>query len=58
MNDKTVPLINLASFGRNAEDTKRIADGVRTASQNIGFFLVSGHGVSETLVKNVYASAK
>jgi len=59
MNTGTLPIIDLsACLSGSAADGKMAADAIRRACEEIGFFLVSGHGVEETLIERTYASVK
>jgi isopenicillin N synthase-like dioxygenase len=54
-----VPAIDLAParMGDPAEK-KRVATNIAKACEDIGFFLVSGHGVSTDVIESAYASAR
>jgi len=59
MNTGTLPIIDLsACLSGSAADGKMAADAIRRACEEIGFFLVSGHGVEETLIEKSYLSVK
>ena len=50
MNFNSVPVIDIAPFIHGGGVEKRaVADQVRRACEEIGFFSISGHGVSEEL---------
>ncbi|SDG24743.1 isopenicillin N synthase family dioxygenase [Pseudonocardia oroxyli] len=53
-----VPLIDLSGFDTDPTRRGEIVDGVRTACEEIGFFLVAGHGVDEQLIDSLYSDAK
>lgn len=54
MNFNSVPVIDIAPFMHGGAAGKRaVADQVRRACEEIGFFSISGHGVSEDLVEEV-----
>src|SRR6185436_4799309 len=51
MTYESVPVIDIAPFTQGGEAGKRkVADEVRRACEEIGFFTISGHGVSEALI--------
>ena len=54
MNFTSVPVIDIAPFLSGGAAQKRaVAEQIRRACEEIGFFSISGHGVSETLVEEV-----
>ncbi|MEM8616237.1 MAG: 2-oxoglutarate and iron-dependent oxygenase domain-containing protein, partial [Pseudomonadota bacterium] len=54
-----VPMIDIAPFLSGSEQGKReVADQIDRAAREIGFFLISGHGVDETLVERTYAMVR
>ncbi|ESK84794.1 2og-fe oxygenase [Moniliophthora roreri MCA 2997] len=56
---KSIPIINLEKLrSRNLEDRKALADQVRNACMNVGFFYVKNHGVPEVNISNVLDRAK
>lgn len=59
MKTNPLPIIDLsADLGGSTADGKVAADAIRRACEEIGFFLISGHGVEETLIEKTYASVK
>ena len=58
-NVDVVPVLDLAPFlAGDADAEARLADQLRRALQEIGFFFVLGHGVDWSLVEGVYAQAR
>ncbi len=54
-----VPVIDIAPFrGGTPEAKQRVADQVGDACRDIGFLVVTGHGVPDALIKETYDSAK
>ena len=50
-----IPLIDISPFlNGDIEDKRKVAEAVDIACKNIGFLIVTGHGVSETLISNMY----
>jgi isopenicillin N synthase-like dioxygenase len=50
MNTGALPIIDLSGcLSGSAADRKKAADAIRRACEEIGFFLVRGHGVEDTL---------
>jgi len=55
---RAIPIIDISSFiagGRGAADVVR---SVEDAGRNLGFFLVTGHGVSKEKTDRLYSSAR
>jgi len=52
---KEVPVIDLASFG---DDEAAAAEAIRSASEHVGFFYISGHGVSPKLLSDAFEQSK
>jgi isopenicillin N synthase-like dioxygenase len=54
-----VPVIDIGPwFGGSAEDQARVAAEVGKACEDIGFLVITGHGVSAELCERVYATSK
>ncbi len=54
-----VPVIDLSPYREGSPEGKRhVADQVAKACREIGFLIVSGHGVSEDLVSQCFATSK
>ena len=54
MNFTTVPIIDIAPFIAGGVAEKRVvADAMRRACEEIGFFSITGHGVPEILIEEV-----
>lgn len=54
-----VPLIDISPFLRgDAEGKRRVAAEINQACEEIGFFLVTGHGVDQAQIDRTYASAE
>jgi isopenicillin N synthase-like dioxygenase len=50
-----VPVIDIASYrAGDAAGTKRVADEVGAACEQIGFLIIAGHGVPDALVQSVF----
>ena len=55
----SVPVIDLAPFRSGDEASKRaVAEKVGQACHDIGFLIVSGHGVPDTLIQDTYRTAQ
>jgi isopenicillin N synthase-like dioxygenase len=52
----TVPLIDLAAFRRDSEPA--VVSAVRDACEQIGFLIVTGHGVPDSAIEQASASAR
>jgi len=58
MTMKTIPTIDIAPFlNGDAEQRKQVAAEVKQACEEIGFFLIKGHGVDQGLIDQTYQSA-
>jgi isopenicillin N synthase-like dioxygenase len=53
-----VPLIDISGFDGSPAEREAVVDSVRNACEEIGFFLVAGHGVPDELVSKVYEEAR
>ncbi|HUN50156.1 MAG TPA: 2-oxoglutarate and iron-dependent oxygenase domain-containing protein [Candidatus Sulfotelmatobacter sp.] len=54
-----IPIIDFGPYFAGKPDAlTRLADQVREACENIGFFYISRHGVSETLVERAFAASR
>ena len=50
-----VPVIDLTPYRQGTpEGKKRVAEQVGQACRDIGFLVISGHGISEDLIRNTY----
>ena len=51
-----VPLIDFAPFlAGSADERRRVADVIGRACEDIGFFMLTGHGVSQILINELVA---
>src|SRR5271166_5258999 len=56
---KSVPVIDISPFLAGTVDGKRkVADEVGRACREIGFLLITGHGVADALIQETYDTAK
>ena len=54
-----MPVIDLAPFFSGTDEGKRlVADQVKNACENIGFFVVTNHGVPDDLVSRMVALSR
>ncbi len=59
MTRNRIPLIDIAPFRHGgAADRDRIAGEIDLACRDIGFFLITGHGVDEVLIERAYEMAR
>jgi isopenicillin N synthase-like dioxygenase len=49
-----VPVIDIAPFLRNTDERDRVVAEIGTACERVGFFVITGHGVSMDLVTRMY----
>lgn len=47
-----VPIVDLAGLFSSAERRKAIAQAVRSAGTNMGFFYIKNHGINEQVIRN------
>ena len=52
-----IPVINIASF-LDGTDKERVATEVADACKNIGFLIISGHGVKPKVIQNAFDKSK
>ena len=58
MEIKAVPLIDLAPLRTGSQQAKdQIVGNIGRACEEIGFFMVTGHGIDPTIIDRAYASA-
>jgi isopenicillin N synthase-like dioxygenase len=54
-----IPLIDFGCFlNGNEEDRKRVSLEIGDACRNVGFFYLSNHGVSSSLIERLYEQAE
>ena len=59
MDPSNIPVVDLRSLFTGDETTKhRIAHEIDLAFQNVGFLVISGHGVNESTILNCANSVK
>ena len=51
-------VVSISSSSQLSKDQARIVDQVRFACENIGFFMISGHGVDDTVIDEAYDGAE
>ena len=56
--DDEIPLIDLTGLDGDLEARKRIAEHVRNAAENTGFFYVQNHGIDYELIEDALSQAK
>lgn len=55
----TIPIINISPFLEGSlEDKQRVAKQVTAACESIGFLIIVGHGVPQSLIDQTYAVSK
>jgi isopenicillin N synthase-like dioxygenase len=50
----TIPVIDLSGLGGSDSDHRSVVDEVGTACEEVGFFVVSGHGVAPAQIADMY----
>ena len=59
MNNQEIPVINLENFDvSTAAEKRRIAEQLDLACQEVGFFVIEGHGVCEETMANTRMMAE
>ena len=54
-----VPIVDIAPFRTGADPGKaQVAEAVRTACEEIGFFVMTGHGFSDALTRRIYRASR
>lgn len=53
-----IPLIDLSSIDGDTEARKKIAEDVRKAAENTGFFYIYNHGIAESLIQDALTEAE
>ena len=48
--DEEVPVVDLSGLFESFESRQKIADAVRRAGTNMGFFYIKNHGVDEEII--------
>lgn len=56
--DEELPVIDLSAIDGTLEERKKIADKIRAAAQNTGFFYISNHGIPDDVIHNALVQAK
>ncbi|KAH7115847.1 hypothetical protein B0J11DRAFT_393707, partial [Dendryphion nanum] len=57
--EESIPLIDVSRmYSNRLEDRKALAEEVRAASREIGFFTIVNHGIDEDLAKKVFEQAE
>jgi isopenicillin N synthase-like dioxygenase len=56
---KTIPVIDISSF-KNGDATarRRVVESVAQACIEIGFLIISGHGIPSSTIQNVVTTSK
>lgn len=53
-----IPLIDIGNIGDSAQERKDLAELVRQASENTGFFYIKNHGIPTETVEGAYRAAQ
>ena len=54
----SIPVIDIAPFlAGSSEGRDKVAAEIRKAGEEIGFFVIRGHGVEQALIDETYAAA-
>jgi isopenicillin N synthase-like dioxygenase len=56
--DDEIPIIDLSMIDGDFEARKNIASKFKAAAENIGFFYIKNHGISEELIEKALTSAQ
>src|ERR1700748_1544557 len=56
--EETIPILDLGPYlAGEAGADRRVAEALRLASENIGFYFIRNHGVDQTLIDATFAAA-
>jgi isopenicillin N synthase-like dioxygenase len=59
MNEIQIPVIDISALiAGDAEGTVKVAKDIGEACRGVGFFYISGHGISDFLLSNVFAASE
>lgn len=53
-----IPLIDIGSIDGNTQQRKDLAELIKQASENTGFFYIKNHGISNDIVNGAYKAAQ
>ena len=57
--DARVPIIDIAPFAdSDAAGRRRVVDAVKQACEHVGFFVVTGHQVSDAIIRSAFAGSR
>lgn len=56
--DDEIPLIDLSGIDGDLDARKHIAEHIRKAAENTGFFYVQNYGIDEALIERALSQAK
>ena len=58
MSASALPILDISQLHRSAADRSALIAQIRHVARHVGFFYVTGHGVSETLADDVFRLSK
>ena len=54
-----VPVIDISAFSQGDAAARRtIVDAVKGACERVGFFVITGHGVSDATIRSIFANGR
>ena len=53
-----IPLVDLSGASESGERRKKVVETIRQACEDTGFLVVTGHGVSDEVIKGIETSSR
>lgn len=55
----SIPVIDISDlFSSKLENRLKVADEIKSASENVGFFVIVGHNISQSIIDNAWRSTE
>jgi len=54
----TLPVLDFSAYGKNRENDRAFLDQLAYAAREVGFFYLTGHGISQSLIDDVLGASR
>ena len=54
----SIPIVDLTPFRQRTAESRHVVETIRRTCEDIGFFVITGHGVPDELISHMYTTSR
>ncbi len=56
--ERTIPVLDFSRYEADPASRKEFIEGLRRAARDVGFFYLTGHGITQSLIDDVLGASR